>query len=192
MTTTDPETLFDLGDEAFGRAMRRSLWWTSVAWMVTVGVGSVVWLLVGGLGASDLFPSNLFPSDSGRTASSAKADEALVLSVASLLIAYGSLLPLKFGRDGRDHGVRVDESELASRRTSSLVAGVLIRLLGTVALFLTCRYHMATSVGIIAAMTIGWYVLLTSIEVFVLARELPRPVGQSPRTSTRLAGDLRP
>jgi hypothetical protein len=187
MTTTDPETLFDLGDEAFGRAMRRSLWWTSVAWMVTVGVGSVAWLLVGGLGASDLFPS-----DSGRTASSAKGDEALVLAVASLLIAYGSLLPLKLGRDERDHGVRVDESELASRRTSSLVAGVLIRLLGTVALFLTCRYHMATSVGIIAAMTIGWYVLLTSIEVFVLARELPRPVGQSPRTSTRLAGDLRP
>jgi hypothetical protein len=177
MTNTDFETPIDLGEEAFGRAMRRSLWWTSIAWMAAFGVGSLTWLFVGG---------------SGRVTSIVKPDEALVLAVVSLLIAYGSLLPLKFARDDRDDGVRVDQTELASRRTASLVAGVMIRLLGTVALFLTCRYHMATAVGVIAAMTIGWYVLLTSIEVFVVARELPRPVGQSSGTTSRLAGDLRP
>ncbi|MGB0595709.1 MAG: hypothetical protein ACPGLY_03285 [Rubripirellula sp.] len=51
-----------------------------------------------------------------------------------------------------------------------LLFGIVIRLLGTVALFLTCRYHMASSAEVIAGMTIGWYVLLTSIEVFVLSR----------------------
>ena len=56
----------------------------------------------------------------------------------------------------------------------NLMAGMPIRLVGTVALFLTCRYHMASSSEMIAGMTIGWYVLLTSIEVFVLARSVPR------------------
>ncbi len=176
MTTTDSETQVDLGDKALGRAMRRSLWWTTVAWMVTIGVGSLAWLLVDNL---------------RRATSVVKPDEALVLAVVSLLIAYGSLLPLRFGRNERGNGVRADKNELASRRTASLVAGVMIRLLGTVALFLTCRYQMATPAGVIAAMTIGWYVLLTSIEVFVVARELPRPTGQFPGTTSRLAGDLR-
>ncbi len=112
----------------------------------------------------------------------------MVLAVASLFFSYASLLPLKLGRDDRVDGVRADERALASRRTSRLVAGVMIRLLGTVALFLTCRYHMATSAGVIAAMTIGWYVLLTSIEVVVVARELPRPVGESAGTRSRLTG----
>ena len=172
MTTTHTETPIDLGDAAFSRALRHSVWWTSVAWIVTIGIGTVAWLTLGG---------------PART-TTVEADEALVLAVASLLIAYGSLLPLKLGRDDRVDGVRADERALASRRASRLVAGVMIRLLGTVALFLTCRYHMASSLGVIAAMTIGWYVLLTSIEVVVVARELPRPVGESAGTRSRLTG----
>lgn len=56
-----------------------------------------------------------------------------------------------------------------------MVFGVMIRLTGTVALFLSCRYHMATPTTWVAAMTIGWYVLLTFVDISVLARELPEP-----------------
>ena len=173
MTTTHSETPIDLGDESFGRALRRSFWWTSVAWMMAIGAGALGWLCLG---------------EPSQITTVVKPDEALVLAVASLLIAFGSLLPLKLGQVDRVEGITGDESQRASRRTSRLVAGVMIRLLGTVALFLTCRYHMATSVGVIAAMTIGWYVLLTSIEVVVLARELPRPVGELRGTTSRLTG----
>ncbi len=52
-----------------------------------------------------------------------------------------------------------------------LVAGIAmaVRLLGTVALFLLCRYQMVHSVESVAAMVLGWYVLLTTVEIVGIA-----------------------
>ncbi len=43
--------------------------------------------------------------------------------------------------------------------------GMMIRIVGTVALFLLCRYHMTTGTTQLAAWVLGWYVYLTIVEV---------------------------
>lgn len=96
---------------------------------------------------------------------------AVIIAIASVLIACLSMLPGLLRR-AQSGGIVV-----------AVMAGIMIRLIGTVALFLTCRYHMASPVEMIAAMTIGWYVLLTSIEVFVLIRESPRDATPSAQPS---------
>jgi hypothetical protein len=52
--------------------------------------------------------------------------------------------------------------------------GIILRLVATVALFVMCRYQFAESVNWIAGLTIGWYVVLTAVEVTVLAKNLPK------------------
>lgn len=63
----------------------------------------------------------------------------------------------------------------------ALAVVMTIRSVGTVALFLTYRYQLASSTEMIAGMTLGWYVFLTSIEVLVLARSLPKTAEPSAR-----------
>jgi hypothetical protein len=102
--------------------------------------------------------------------------DALLLAVASLVVSYASLVPALLAgwlMAGRSEG---DRSGLGQQQSGLMVAGVMIRLTGTVALFLTCRYQMATPTAWVAAMTIGWYALLTFVDVSVLARELPKPM----------------
>lgn len=70
---------------------------------------------------------------------------------------------------------------------AAISAGLLIRLAGTVALFLWCRYHMPSSLEFSAAMVLGWYVLLTPVEIWTVASELRaellrRPLGGSSST----------
>lgn len=98
-----------------------------------------------------------------------------LLAVCSGAIAFcsvlGGLLTAKSVESRRGEvATTADWTGLAA----AVALGMSIRVLGTVALFLTCRYHMATSTEMIAGLTIGWYVYLTSVEVFVLARELPK------------------
>ncbi|QDT13241.1 hypothetical protein [Planctomycetes bacterium K23_9] len=75
--------------------------------------------------------------------------------------------------------------QLASNRTVSastkkqnylgpVFGGIILRMVATVALFVMCRYQFAESVNWIAALTIGWYVVLTCVEVTWLARKLPQ------------------
>ena len=52
---------------------------------------------------------------------------------------------------------------------NSFMAGMVIRLLGTVALFAVCRYQMAELTHLVAVAVLGWYVLLTITEVGLLA-----------------------
>ncbi len=87
--------------------------------------------------------------------------DAIWIALGSVLVAVTSMVP-GLGEDRED--------ETIVRR---IIVGILIRSVGTVALFLTCRYHMASPVEMIAAMTISWYVLLTLIEVVVLSRNSP-------------------
>ncbi|MGB7343326.1 MAG: hypothetical protein WBD20_03880, partial [Pirellulaceae bacterium] len=44
----------------------------------------------------------------------------------------------------------------------------------TVALFVLCRYQLAGSVKWIAAVILGWYVVLTFTEIAMLAHSLPQ------------------
>jgi hypothetical protein len=87
--------------------------------------------------------------------------DGVVIAIGSLLVAYLSMLP----------GLRL--KAMAGKFYGALLAGITIRLLGTVALFLTCRYQLASSAETVAGMTIGWYAMLTSVEVFALSRRLP-------------------
>ena len=101
--------------------------------------------------------------------------DTLVIAAASGAIACVSILPgilMQFVLPRAE--APEPTAELWGRVTAALAAGMTIRLLGTVALFLTYRYHMASSAEMIAGMTLGWYVALTSIEVLVLARTLPK------------------
>ncbi|MGB7327355.1 MAG: hypothetical protein WBD31_20940 [Rubripirellula sp.] len=50
------------------------------------------------------------------------------------------------------------------------VAAMAIRFTGTVALFVACRYQFGLSEKTIAIFVCLWYVLLTSLEIFFLAR----------------------
>ncbi len=133
---------------SFRRLYIRALGWVLSLWVVGV-------LFVGVIGLCGLAPMT----------------DLLVIAVASGAIACFAMLP---GLLPWPQRLESDSAALWQRLVACLFAGIVIRLAGTVALFLTCRYHMATSTEMIAGMTIGWYVPLTSLEVFALARELPK------------------
>jgi hypothetical protein len=104
--------------------------------------------------------------------------EALVIAVASGVIASLAMLPSLLTSTGKTSPVTCS-ADRWSGISAAMMAGTVIRMIGTVALFLTCRYHMTSTTEMIAAMTIGWYVLLTAIEVIVLGRVLPDVAGRS-------------
>lgn len=114
--------------------------------------------------------------------------DTVVISVASVVIAISSVLPgllMQFDLASDDSQSQV--SQLWGCVTVALAAGMMIRVVGTVALFLTYRYHMASSSEMIAGMTLGWYVILTAIEVMVLAKTLPKSASpMTERSSVQL------
>jgi hypothetical protein len=116
--------------------------------------------------------------------------DAFVIAFASAAIAVLSMIPGLLTVANRSTSARPEHPTEAhwSRFAGSLAAGMMIRVTGTVALFLTCRYHMATTTEMIAGMTIGWYLLLTSLEVLVLARELPKAVSRASCPGTGFPG----
>lgn len=146
-----------VGDQSLRRAYWRALCRVLIGWWV--GLAAVVGL------ALAIEEINLV--------------EALVIAIASVCIAWLAMLPgltsppLVPARSGQ-------------RLSLCLFVGMAIRLAGTVALFLTCRYYMATSIGMIAGMTIGWYTLLTSVEIHALTRELPGAAKLPPFAETSL------
>jgi hypothetical protein len=151
--THEPNETHDAFGHSLKRSYARALRWMIAGWLV--GIAFVV-PLVG--------------SDSGML------PDALAIAVASAAIACLSMIPgfLTLTHTRKPARPERQTETHGSRFAGSLAAGMLIRVTGTVALFLTCRYHMATTTEMIAGMTIGWYLLLTSLEVLVLARELPK------------------
>lgn len=140
-----------------------------MGWVIgVVVVGLVLWLFAGALRLDQT-----------------SGPEALVIAVASGVIAAVAMLPslrAVASRPAGETGSSRPQGEAANRWSgisAAVMAGTVIRMVGTVALFLTCRYHMASTTEMIVAMTIGWYVLLTSIEVIVLGRVLPDVAGRS-------------
>ena len=142
------------GREMMPRPFRHALVWTTAIWCVAAAI------VTGALFAVKDQPILI--------------GEAVLIAIASLLISYASLLPGLVDYHSLRTLKQLPERVAGQRQSGMLVVGVVIRLLGTVALFLTCRYQMATPSELVAAMTIGWYVLLTLVDTVALARELPR------------------
>ena len=140
------------------RSMQRSflhaLTWVIVGW--SIGTAILVWFTI------DHRETGMFVDSLG-------------IAVASGVIACVSVVPGMFIQLAVTTGqAKYEPLDLWGRLIAALAAGMTIRSIGTVALFLTYRYHLASSTEMIAGMTLGWYLFLTSIEVSVLARTLPK------------------
>ncbi len=97
---------------------------------------------------------------------------AVVITIGSGLIAATAMLAPIVLPTVKARRMRAGQTGSIHHFFVAAAAGMTLRLIGTVALFLTCRYHLAASTEMIAAMTIGWYIFLTSVEVTILARDL--------------------
>ena len=102
------------------------------------------------------------------------------ISVASGMIAVAALAPITWLDDRRDVSIQpagqtADPSRPTGDLLSAFMLGIIVRLVGTVALFLLCRYQMGQQPEVIAVLVGGWYVFLTSLEVISLARPDAQP-----------------
>ncbi len=95
--------------------------------------------------------------------------EATLIALASGVISAMALLPgisMAFANFGSSGDQR---PTVASKIVATIVAAMAIRVTGTVALLLLCRYQMVLPPRTMALFVGGWYAWLTSIEVYLLA-----------------------
>jgi hypothetical protein len=150
-------------DRQMARTFGRAVQWACLLWLAVMGLA---WLM-SQTGAGE------------RWLADVRSGDVIVVAIASLLISLAAMIPgwaMKRSTGVQPHANSDQSTTVARRQTTRLVASVLIRVCGTVALFLACRYQMATPIEKLAAMVLGWYVLLTFVEILVLARGLSRPV----------------
>jgi len=98
----------------------------------------------------------------------------LQITVGSYLVALVASLPgiaVDFGRAFRSARSREGPGPVPNR-FGEFVASVLIRLAGTIALFMLCRYQMPPSQDVVAAWVLGWYAWLVLVEVVSLCRAI--------------------
>jgi len=89
------------------------------------------------------------------------------------------------GADQTESAIPLSKAEAAKARRQKLVddikslgiglefaGSMALRLVGTVALFMLCRYHLAASDRLIALWVLSWYGWLTFVEVVSLCREV--------------------
>ena len=93
------------------------------------------------------------------------------IGVASMVISAAALTP---GMMIRTPGISVAGGKRTQVTAQLFLIGVTVamgvRFAGTVALFVMCRYQFGLNQQNIALHVCGWYVLLTSLEIFFLAR----------------------
>lgn len=89
----------------------------------------------------------------------------MLIAVASGFISAIALLPCL-----RRTNASSNQTTSGEQQVAAIFLSMAIRVLGTVALFLFCRYQMGLPPQTVALMVCGWYALLTSFEVFLLAR----------------------
>lgn len=138
---------------------RAALIWVAAAWAIGAVAVGFVCLWTSTEARLDPFAAGAISIGSGLVALTAMQSGAWL---------YRSLSPRR-NLDGSP-----PSGAGATPLLAAVVAGMFLRLVGTVALFLSCRYHLAASVVVIGTMTVGWYLYLTSVEVTTLARELRR------------------
>lgn len=120
------------------------------AWLLAAMVQGLLFVAFGLVGESDQGAAAAVGGGSGLVAVAA--------------MTAGLLLSRSRGREPTSNNASL-------RLMAAAATAMFLRLAGTVALFLTCRYHMAAATDMVLWSTVGWYVYLTTIEVFVLARE---------------------
>ena len=106
--------------------------------------------------------------------------ESLIVSVASVLISGLAIMP----------GLASDRRARGTDGWNGFVAGcfgaMAIRMAGTIALLVMCRYQMRATDQLLALMIGGNYVVLTVAEVYHLAQSVADVDG----ASTRIGGNL--
>ena len=170
------------------RPYRRAAFWIGYAWLAgTLAIGILVSLVVG------------FDSDT-VTGGIADGRSVLMLSISSGVIAMVALVPGilleqtdpapvdtkpgKMTQSGEEtyrddvDGLRSEPSEMAGNSSlnisNAFLLGMMIRTLGTVALFFGGTYTLRASPGWIAFWVLIWHVALLAVEVIVVARSTPR------------------
>jgi len=97
--------------------------------------------------------------------------QSILISLASVSISAVALLPGLMKLDDTNSENPIDRQlQTAGALVTTIYAAMAIRVTGTVALFLLCRYQMDLPIQTIALFVCGWYALLTSAEVSLLAR----------------------
>lgn len=99
-----------------------------------------------------------------------------LVSTANLLVGYFSLVPMFRVSDlGGGDGVETESKDKKNAKLLGvLMSGMTIRFLGTIALVVVCRYHIGSAEQTLAAATIFWFALLTSVSVLATAKEVNR------------------
>lgn len=118
---------------------------TALAWVV----GAVIALVVARLASAELLAGQVFR-----------------ISLASGFLGLVAILPFSERAVRRFAGAAV--VDVLQSQVGLFVAfsiGMGIRIVGTVALFLACRYQMVATDGEIAAFVLVWYLYLTLIEI---------------------------
>jgi hypothetical protein len=132
----------------FGRVMGRVL----LAWMLLTLASSVAVLM--------LKPELTQP--------------AILIALASGAISICALIPgMSLGTSGASAKTGLSRQRQIKRSGLFIVgaiAAMIIRVLGTVALLVVCRYHMGVSLETLVFFVCGWYLTLTGFEVFWLAK----------------------
>lgn len=123
-------------------------------WLAATGLSVLLQVALGPPLSSGPFGSLVVP-----------VGQALVIATASGLISLVALLPGCLLR----HPAAGVQLRAGLFLIGSVVA-MAIRFGGTVALFVACRYQFGSSTEALAVLVCGWYVLLTSAEIFLLAR----------------------
>lgn len=115
----------------------------------------------------------------------------LTIAGMSGLISIIALVPgISLGDRSAARAGSADAAKMAPNSTRTLlfivgsVAAMAIRVAGTVALLVACRYQMGLPLQTMAFLVCGWYVVLTSVEITWLAK------GASSIDSNRLESGL--
>ncbi|TWU30962.1 hypothetical protein [Novipirellula artificiosorum] len=154
-------------------------------WILAVGMGA----LTTGIVAPDRLPSFLILSIFSGMIAISSLLPGLGLGVAKEAISRGqrdvnkkvdsqvepgqaALAPLTPSELDEVAQRRIEQGAEFGRFLFAWAAAMMFRLVGTVALFLFCRYQLAEPEGWLALIVLGWYIYLTTIEVSTLARAM--------------------
>ena len=137
---------------------------------ITIGFKiTLAWITI--LGASLIVGAALL---SRETLETTIPSNYCLISLGNLLVAYLTLMPLRHVGQKKALGEnRVAPKRVGAADVSSLMlSGMAIRFIGTIALFVVCRYQMSASDDLIALTCIAWYLIFSAIITHAMATEV--------------------
>ena len=130
---------------------------------------TLVWIII--LGASLIAGAAFLPQEMLETT---KTRNYCLISLGNLLVAYLTLMPLRHlgQRMALGENPSTPKSGGAAGVSSLMLFGMAIRFIGTIALFVVCRYQMAIADELIALTCIAWYLIFSAIITHAMATEV--------------------